>query len=654
MKQFGLNKFWVDVARCQIDNGQRSIAVEPRSMDVLAYLAEHPKEVISLERLFESLWPNTIYSPGSVQRCIAQLRKALGDDARKPRYIVTHPKRGVSLDVLPVAIKAQTTGFSSRLFWLVGVFLVTAVLSTWYWIDQSTDTNSASFSGKLTPLSSSSNYDFFPTYSKQHNTLAFIRQTGESNQIIVRDPHTAEDRTILSDNNNYQSLAWADNDTELYFIVRDAQGDWVGRVSLKTGNINRLFTANAPGNIWRVFPSNNALYYMYANVPINSKPATQLKRFDIDTGQHTTLLSSSESFTPYRIALSPNQQTIAIAGENAKNEVEFRDFSLKDAELSKPFATLPLGFTEINWHPNGQSLLVHHLNQLYLIGLDGKQTKLPYHAYQRLFNPTFNPSTGKIVMSLSEYDTDLVSLDMQSNALNKIIDSSGEDHLARYSPDGNSVAFVSSRTGVQQLYLFQHRHESRIFDNPKNLPIYRAPVWSRSGDKIAYSFGHTLFIYRPESKVTITEQMPQHFTAVLDWFSAGDALLIATNKNNHSYFERYDLKTKTTVTIAETGVHYLARLSASDELIYYQNHTLHWGEREYSGSDLPDITRHIIPVENGILFQSGRKIVRFDGSTFTPENLELPPEASTLVDYAAGKMLFYSQAETRANIVLME
>ena len=623
-------------------------------MDVLAYLARHPKEVISLERLFESLWPNTIYSPGSVQRCIAQLRKALDDDARNPRYIITHPKRGVSLDVLPLAIRAKTTGFSSRLFLLVGIFLVTALLSTWYWIDQSTGTNNATFSGKLTPLTSSSHFDFFPTYSREHNILAFIRQTGESNQIIVRDPSTAEDRTILSDNNNYQSLVWAENDAELYFIVRDAQGDWVGRVSIETGNINRLFTANTPGNIWRVFPSSNGLYYMHANVPINSKPASQLKRFNISTGQHTILLSSSETFTPYRIALSPNQQTIAIAGENAKNEVEFREFSLKDAELSEPFATLPLGFTEINWHPNGQSLLVHHLNQLYLIGLDGKQTKLPYHAYQRLFNPTFDPKTGKIVMSVSEYDTDLMSLDIKSNVLNKIIDSNGEDHLARYSPDGNSVAFVSSRTGIQQLYLFQHGQESRIFDNPKNLPIYRAPAWSKSGDNISYSFGHTLFIYTPKTKVTITQQMPQYFTAVLDWFSTGDALLIATNKNNHSYFERYDLPTKTTATLAETGVNYSARLSSSDELIYYQNNKLHWGKQEYSGSDLAEITGHIIPVEKGILFQSGRKIVRFDGRTFSPENLELPPEADTLVDIAAGKMLFYSQIETKANIVLME
>eukprot|EP00487_Bulimina_marginata_P012729 TRINITY_DN91_c0_g1_i3.p1 TRINITY_DN91_c0_g1~~TRINITY_DN91_c0_g1_i3.p1 ORF type:complete len:119 (-),score=12.12 TRINITY_DN91_c0_g1_i3:61-417(-) len=66
-------------------------------MDVLGYLALKQGEVVSQQELFDALWPNSVFSSGSVLRCIAQLRKALGDDAKQQSIILTHPKRGYSL-----------------------------------------------------------------------------------------------------------------------------------------------------------------------------------------------------------------------------------------------------------------------------------------------------------------------------------------------------------------------------------------------------------------------------------------------------------------------------------------------------------------------------------------------------------------------------
>ncbi len=101
MDQFKLKHLWVDVPRCQIIDRAKTTSVEPRSMDVLAFLAAHPRQVISQQALFDALWPDTLFSPGAIQRCIAQLRKAMGDDARSPIFISTHSKRGYCLDVVP-------------------------------------------------------------------------------------------------------------------------------------------------------------------------------------------------------------------------------------------------------------------------------------------------------------------------------------------------------------------------------------------------------------------------------------------------------------------------------------------------------------------------------------------------------------------------
>ena len=77
--------------------------VEPKLLDVLACLAENPGDVVSVETLLERCWAGTFYGDNPVHKAIALLRKALGDDARSPRYLATVRKRGYRL-VAPVTL----------------------------------------------------------------------------------------------------------------------------------------------------------------------------------------------------------------------------------------------------------------------------------------------------------------------------------------------------------------------------------------------------------------------------------------------------------------------------------------------------------------------------------------------------------------------
>ncbi|MDF3123527.1 winged helix-turn-helix domain-containing protein [Rheinheimera sp. 1928-s] len=648
LKQFKLNDIRVDVDRCFITRGQESVTVEPRTMDVLAYLAAHPKQVVSQESLFEELWPNTVFSPGSVQRSIAQLRKALGDEAKTPVYIHTHTKRGYSLEVEPLAITTQANHWR---WWLFSCLLALFVMIWGFWPDTKAH---ISFSGKLQPITSSSYYDFMPLYSADGSALAFIRQTGASNQIVVKDLHSSDEKIILSGSDDYQSITWDQSNSSFYIIVRAAAGDWVGKISRHGGPLDRLFSVDEQGGLWRLDADKSGLYYMLATVPINGRPVTRLKHFNEQTKIHTDLLLSSNEFTPYRIALSPDTTVIALAGENASNDVELRSFHIKTAELSQPFAKLPLGFTEINWHPNNQSLLVHHLNELFIMGLDGSRSDIPYFSYQRIFNPSFSPAGDKIVLSLSRYDTDLIEVGRR-DFIDKIVDSAGEDHLARYSPSGREIAFVSSRTGRSQLFLYRDGQQKLIFDNSENQPIYRAPVWSKDGNRIAFSFGKILYIYSIEDQTTVAHKMPAEFTAVLDWYSDKDKLLIATKRSGSSYFERYQLSKRVTIRLAETGVNFSARLDQDDKLLYRTEEFLFWGERKFSLQSLPPMTGAVVPVKGGVLFQSQRDLYQFDGVSAIKLSETLPDLVSELIDaYSTQQMLFCSQPEENADIVLLE
>ncbi len=68
-------------------------------MAVLAHLHARAGEVVSREDLIRSVWEGRPVVDEVVSRCIAALRRELGESARNPRYIETVPKRGYRLIV---------------------------------------------------------------------------------------------------------------------------------------------------------------------------------------------------------------------------------------------------------------------------------------------------------------------------------------------------------------------------------------------------------------------------------------------------------------------------------------------------------------------------------------------------------------------------
>jgi TolB-like protein/DNA-binding winged helix-turn-helix (wHTH) protein len=80
---------------------QQGIRVDLRSQsaEVLAHLARHPGKVVAKKDLIAAVWPDTFVTDDSLVQCIADIRRALGDEGRS--MILTHPRKGYRL--LPAA-----------------------------------------------------------------------------------------------------------------------------------------------------------------------------------------------------------------------------------------------------------------------------------------------------------------------------------------------------------------------------------------------------------------------------------------------------------------------------------------------------------------------------------------------------------------------
>src|SRR6516165_6506793 len=59
--------------------GEKSIRVGSRALDILTALAERPGDMITKDELVAKVWPDTFVEEGNLRVHVAALRKALGD-----------------------------------------------------------------------------------------------------------------------------------------------------------------------------------------------------------------------------------------------------------------------------------------------------------------------------------------------------------------------------------------------------------------------------------------------------------------------------------------------------------------------------------------------------------------------------------------------
>jgi DNA-binding winged helix-turn-helix (wHTH) protein len=86
---------------CEFDSGRRTLLrhgratpLSPRAFQLLVFLLDRRPEAVSKAELLEHLWPETFVTDASLHNLVAEVRAALGDSPRTPRYIRTVTRYG--------------------------------------------------------------------------------------------------------------------------------------------------------------------------------------------------------------------------------------------------------------------------------------------------------------------------------------------------------------------------------------------------------------------------------------------------------------------------------------------------------------------------------------------------------------------------------
>jgi DNA-binding winged helix-turn-helix (wHTH) protein len=86
--------FRLELGNDQLWKEDKTVPLRRKTSAVLRYLVDHPGQLVTKEQVLAAVWTGTYVEEGALTICIAELRKALGDDAKTPRFIETVHGRG--------------------------------------------------------------------------------------------------------------------------------------------------------------------------------------------------------------------------------------------------------------------------------------------------------------------------------------------------------------------------------------------------------------------------------------------------------------------------------------------------------------------------------------------------------------------------------
>jgi pimeloyl-ACP methyl ester carboxylesterase/DNA-binding winged helix-turn-helix (wHTH) protein len=105
--------FQFDPATGDLHGSSGLVELTPKALELLGYLTTHAGRLVTKQELLDALWPDVFVTDGVLKVCVREIRRALDDDARAPRFIETAHRRGYRF-IAPVRADAAVSGGVER------------------------------------------------------------------------------------------------------------------------------------------------------------------------------------------------------------------------------------------------------------------------------------------------------------------------------------------------------------------------------------------------------------------------------------------------------------------------------------------------------------------------------------------------------------
>jgi Tol biopolymer transport system component/DNA-binding winged helix-turn-helix (wHTH) protein len=230
----------VDTGAYRAELDGRRLELEPKAFDLLVFLLSNPQQLVTKQQLLDAAWQGTAVTDNALTRVVAQLRKALGDDAREAKFLETIPTRGYRW-IPAVARSQQSVGTEppehqlkapakprrhniARYLAAATAVIAAVALGAWAWFDRAADDPRPVFPRQLTM---SAGVDLFPALSPDGDRLAYSSDRSGKWEIYISPTAGGPDVSLTKDGNQNVQAAWSPDGRHIAFHSMVRGGIWI-------------------------------------------------------------------------------------------------------------------------------------------------------------------------------------------------------------------------------------------------------------------------------------------------------------------------------------------------------------------------------------------------------------------------------------------
>jgi DNA-binding winged helix-turn-helix (wHTH) protein len=654
--QYWVGDFFIDLTRNQITQKMQSQTIPPKALAVLTYLAKNVNKVVSHNELLSEVWPDTVVTPNTLQRSIAQLRKALGED--KQSFIKTHPKQGYSLEVevrwqnsinstsSDVTSDVLTNNHSSqegtvdnpqvkestapnsahhsapsrvalKLISMVAGFIIIAIIG--YQNLTSKQTPQLTFD-KLSSLTATDDKEFDATYTPDGNYIVFHRYLDKEcvSKIWAKNINTQKEILLTKDWGAYGRHSFSKDGKKLVFLATQpcnqpvTQRDCFDLVSLDFDK--SLESPQQPSVILKCKNSilKKPIWLNDGNITLKQRDSNRWKliNYSPSLNKSTDLYVPSDgSLIDY--AYSATDDLIAVARIH-KDSQQYVELIKPDGQLlsSHPIERPPeiSKFRSLypNFDPVNKQLFFSTGRQLFTLSYEGEVNKINSPFSDRMEQPEFHPSGKRLLMLKGPYDSDIVKVPLNEVAgmgqqthrsevqtsqyqpdppQSKLSSSNRSHHYASFErtnleedyalfqPAGKLIAFLSARSGEEQLWVSDGEDSQKLTNFPLDTYI-NGIDWAEDGKSLLVNANNVLTqVFLDSTQKTFP--MEHSVIRLYQWDSKNNSVLMAVRVDGVIKIVEFDLNKSDFREVSDKFVFWTLK-SEDGRLILYDHMGQFW------------------------------------------------------------------------------
>jgi Tol biopolymer transport system component/DNA-binding winged helix-turn-helix (wHTH) protein len=527
---YSFDDFTLDAIAGILSRSGEEIELRPKSLQVLIYLVERPGRLVERAELMQTVWPDVAVTDESVTRCVADIRKALGDESQ--RLIRTVPRRGY-LFAAPVATPlfgwlppgrtmsrfdngpCKSHGFRQAIR-LIAVVSATALVLVGFfgWRVQRASQRIEPF--LAIPLNALPGLARYPSFSPDGDRLAFT-WTGpkqDNADVYVQQIGAGAHFRLTTDTRNDYNPVWSPDGRWIAFLRRgwESGKSEVRLVAPLGGSEHKLTEIYVPHTYYILppyltwCPDSTCLVFTDSD---GASGAAPLFLFSVDTRKKRQLTyPTPPATTDSNPVVSPDGHWLVFRRQPRGSRLGVLYLlplraDLTAADEPKPLTAAALDAGYPTWLPNSKEILFstgasEAKGRLWRLSVSAQKVDesvpLPFAGEDGLMPIVSRPQPGRasrLVYVRSFQDSNIwrVQTSAPGAAASAspvvAVASSRRESTPQLSPDGRRMAFVSDRSGTWEIWL-----ADADGSNAAQLTFLAtssgAPCWSPDGQYITF------------------------------------------------------------------------------------------------------------------------------------------------------------------------